>query len=347
MKKIAWISHYPSETDIFRINNFKWKNEAIRKWFININKHYPPYIFTDFVNYDKEIEYFGIICPILPHVLVSLDKERQLSIIKKALYIANRLKANQIGIASLFASMWEDPKELLAFTKIPITTGKNFIGSLVFEYIARACNLIEKDIKNCTLGIIGYKTSLSKIFLQHYKDKVQVMLLDEEDAESKKYDMIKKSSLENIFQHSDILITNTIGLGLEKYIANMKPGCIICDLMVPFYLTREINKSRKDILAFEGVWAKYKELNNYKDKKGQIKNLLPHEIVPACIAEPLMLTLENIPSYFSTVGNITYKNALSVDKMRFKHKFDFFGFKQGNFIYMGRDLERIKNAVRR
>lgn len=347
MKRIAWISHYPSEADIFRINNFKWKNEVIRKLFANVNKRRAPYIFANFVNYDKGIEYFGIICPLVPNALVSLSKKNQLDMIEKALSVANKLKVDQMAIASLFASMWEDPTELLNFTKIPITTGKNFIGSLVFEYIVKACNSLEKDIKNCAVGIIGYKASLSKVFLQHYKNKVKAILLDDGDSESEKCNIAKVSTIENIFQTSDIIITNTMGFGLGKYIDTIKTGSIVCDLMVPFYLTREINRTRRDVLAFEGVWTKYKELSSYKDKKGQTKNLLPHEIVPACIAEPLMLILEETPGYFSTVGNINYTNVLLVDSLRSKHGFNFFGFKQDNFIYTDSDLERIKNVVKR
>jgi len=345
MKKVAWIIHYRYESDIFVMNNFNSRNSSFRRLFSKINSYFSPYVSNNFVNHDMGIEYFVIVCPVLGTTLAVLKREKQLNILKKALMLANKLKIDQIGLGGVLASIGENPRELINTTKIPITISKNLVCSLVFEYILQSCKALEKKMENCTLGIIGCNTSVSKVLLQHYRDKFKMILLDKEDGEYEKKDIVQKSSLNEIFCTSDVIVINTMGFGLGKYVDIIKPGSIVCDLMVPFFLTREINNRRKDVLAFEAVWALYAGLSNYKDKKGKIMTFFPDKMLPACVAEPLILALGKKMSYFSMEGDINYSKSILIGKMRRELGFNFFSFKQGDFTYTGKDLERIKNAA--
>jgi predicted amino acid dehydrogenase len=345
MRKVAWIVHYRYESDIFEMNDFNWRNKNLKRLFFEINSRFSPYVSNNFINHELGIDYFVIICPILGAALAVLKKEKQLKMLKKALMLANKLKIDQIGLAGVLASIGENPKEFMNVTKTPITTSKNLICSLAFEYISQACNSLKKEMKNCTLGIIGSNNSVSKVMLEYYTDKFKMIMLDKEDGKSRKYDNVQKNSLDKIFGVSDVIIVNAMGFGLAGYIDIIKPGSIVCDLMVPFYLTNEINNKRRDILAFEGVWARYAELSNYKDKKGKVMTLFPDQMLPACVAEPLVLTLGKKLCYFSAEGDINYSKSVLIDKMRKEFGLDFIGFKQRNFIYSAKDLERIKNAA--
>ena len=95
------------------------------------------------------------------------------------------------------------------------------------------------------------------------------------------------------------------------------------------------------------MWSRYAELNNYKDKKGKVRPLFPDQMLPACAEEPLILVLGNKPSYFSAEGDINYSKAIIIDKMRKEFGFNFLGFKQRDYTYTDKDLERIKNAAQR
>jgi len=271
-----------------------------------------------------------------------MGKEKQINTIKKMIQIGNKLGLSQIGIAGIFASIWEDGEELKNFTDVPITTGKNLIAALVKEYISRCRRVLEKG-DNGTLGVIGYgRNRLSGIFLDTFNAEFGEVLLDGEDQKSREIPNARRETTENIFKKSDMIILTVMGLGLNNYIDMVRPGSVICDLIVPFYLSKEISKTRKDLLAFEGVWSRYAKMEQYVGRNK--KRLFKNNIVPACVAELIILSLENKFGEYSLADNINHRNALDMLEMSKRNGFDFFGFKQGMNIYSREDLERIKNA---
>lgn len=341
MRRIVWIGHYIEESDVFHFNNFNYKPEIIRKFFLKINKHFSPYVFTSFKNTAKGIEFYGIVCPLLPSAVAALRKARQLSMMKQAIRLANSLKADQIVIAALFASIWEDGKELRALTRAPITTGKNLIAAITIDNILRANNVLKKKFSDSTLGIIGYRNRISKIFAEHYLNKASLILVDCEDDKIEANGKIKKVSQEELFKNSDIIIVTTMGVGLATYIDLINPGTIICDIVVPYYLTKEIRKKRNDIFAFEGVWSKYKDLSTYTGC--DLDRLFPNGIMPACAAEPIILAIENMLGDFSLSDNIHYRNMCLINDKRLKNGFEFFGFKKGQTVYSKQEQDLLIN----
>lgn len=343
MNKIVWIGHYIEEPDKLLFNDVRFKSDRVKKIFVNINKYMPPYVFVNFKSEKKGIEFYGILCPLMPSELASSGKNKQADIMKRVIGLANRLKATQIGIAALFASIWEDGSEMRDLTDTPITTGKNTIAALVMDYISRGVNIIGRDINALNVGIVGYKNRISKIFYKKYAPVAKAILVDHEDEFLGDASNTKKATYEEIFKQSDIIIVTTMGMGLSEYISMMKPGTIVCDIVVPYYLTKEIRKQRDDIFAFEGVWSRYKALDEFSGNN--FKRMFPNNIVPACVAEPIILAQENRFGCFSLGDNINYENAMAMTSLVGRNGFEFFGFKQGPKIYSHEDIEKIKSLA--
>ncbi|MFA5142872.1 MAG: hypothetical protein WC522_01715 [Candidatus Omnitrophota bacterium] len=331
MNKLVWIGHYIEAKDAFRFNNFTSPSRLINKMFIEVNKRMPPYIFSQLENSARAIKIYGVIAPLLPSEIASASKARQFDLIGRAIDIANRVGAGQIGLAALFASLWEDGAGIKELTDAHITTGKNLIAALVLDYISKGIGLLGRDLKDLTIGIIGYRNRIAKIFVTHYLDKVKMILAD---------DGGEKVSFNDIFSKSDAIIVTTMGVGLADYIDKIKPGTIVCDIVVPYHLTTEIRKRRKDVFAFEGVWSRYKDLDTYTGK--DIKRLFPGNVIPACMGEPIILAQEKRLGNFSLGGNINHDNALLMRSMIAGNGFDFFGFKQGGGVYSQGDIDKMK-----
>lgn len=345
MSKIVWIGHYIDESDVFHFNNFTVTSRCARELYRKINSHFLPYIFTSFEKMDKKIEFYGIVCPLMPGAVASLGKDGQLGIMKKALRICNDLGADQICIAALFASIWEDASELKAFTRSSITTGKNLIAALVIDYIARAIDMLKGNPADSVLGIIGSNNRISKTFITHYDDKVRSILTDQDCAEASGRNITRKASYEDIFKMSDVIIVTTMGVGLAPYIGMIKPGAIVCDIVVPYYLTKDICKTRNDVFAFEGVWSRYEHINEYEGS--DLKRLFPGDVMPACVAEPLILVLEDRVCDFSLSNGINYQNMMQMNEMRLRCGFQHFGFKQGPRLYSNDAIETIRKSIKK
>lgn len=341
MKKLAWIGHYSKEVDIFRFNNFNSNSQVLKNIFVNLNKRLSPYVFATLENKDKGIELHGIICPYMPRQIASSDGEKQLLVIKKAIELCNRLNVKQIGLAGLFASLWENGDKLKQITNIPVTTGKNLIAILVIGYISHACAALNRDMKDLNLGIIGYNNRISKIFAEYYKNTFGGVLVDNKDEKAENPPGVKKVSRQDIFKNADVIIVTVMGFGLESCIPTLKAGAIVCDIVVPFYLASEISKKRQDVLAFEGIWSRYEKLEGYT---GRGRSLFSDKVFPACVAELIILAAEKKIGDFSLSDNINVKNTLAMKDMSLRNGFEFFGFKTGNKVYSESELGRIQNA---
>ncbi|MFA6321005.1 MAG: hypothetical protein WCY36_04020 [Candidatus Omnitrophota bacterium] len=343
MKRLVWIGHYIEEPDRFLFNDIKLRSSILKKIFINVNKHMPPYICARFNSEKRGIEFYGMICPLMPSELASSGKSRQADIIKDAIQLANKLKATQIGLAALFASIWESGDEVKKLTDVPVTTGKNLIAALTIDYVSRGVDLLGKNIKSLNVGIVGYKNRISKIFLKQYSPIAKEILVDSADEFMGSVKNARKASYEDIFRQSDVIIVTNMGVGLAEYIGIMKPGAMVCDIVVPYYLAKEIRKKRADIFAFEGVWSMYKYFDEFTGNN--FKRLFPNNIAPACIAELIILAQENKQSCFSLGDNISYENTAMMKSFITRNGFDFFGFKQGLKIYSNDDIENIRSGM--
>lgn len=342
MKTLVWIGHYIEKDDIFKYNSIKFESDVLRSIYFQINSRFNPYVFTHIKNKIDNVELYGIICPMLPAKVASLPKTKQVAMIKKAVQLACRLGVEQIGIAALFASIWEEGGEVKAMTKTPITTGKNLIAALVVDNIEKACSVLGKNLSSLIIGIIGTKNRISKVFIEYYSQNATVVLTDDGDHKALTKN-VRKESREDIFKKSDVIIVTNMGVGLSEYIPHLKACSIVCDIVVPFYLTKEISKKRNDIFAFEGVWSMYSDIQKYKPRESL--DLFPRNIVPACVAELLILAIENKMSDFSLSENISLKNMREIEIMRRRHNFEFFGFKQGTRIYSQPEIDRFKSCI--
>ena len=331
MKKIAWIGHFIKDTDkqLFLNTNLSGKDTT------NPSE---PYVFADLVNEKKGVELVGIICPVTTKEIVSSNKIELSQVLSKAIDICNSLKVDQIGIAALFASMWEDGAGIREMTKHPITTGKNLIMAFVFDYINKICDKFSFIQKDLTIGLVGNGGRMQEILVEHFINKAEKILVtkDSNVENDANVDIVDNHG---IFASSDVIINTTMGIGLEKYIKTIRKNAIFCDLIVPFLLSRKIKETRKDVFPFEGVWAQYVGLDNYTNILGDKNRLFPMSIFPACVAEIMILAYENNFSEYSLGANINYKNSLLMAEMYSKHDFQLSFFKQGKEIIQDEALK--------
>jgi len=171
--------------------------------------------------------------------------------------------------------------------------------------------------------------------LQEFADS----LSGPENAQIKVFKYSKDAILD-----ADIILTATSSITTVIDPMSIKPGAIVCDISIPPNVAKEIALLRDDILVFEGGLAK---IPFPEDMKNDITELfLPMKNIFGCVAETLVLTLENKFESFSIGrGNITEEKIAKIKELANKHGVKLADFFCGYKMLSDRDIDNIrKNA---
>ncbi|MDD5422867.1 MAG: shikimate dehydrogenase, partial [Candidatus Omnitrophica bacterium] len=137
-------------------------------------------------------------------------------------------------------------------------------------------------------------------------------------------------------QNADILFFSTNDPNCLIKSTDIKGGAIICDMSIPKNVSKEIVDSRKDILVIDGGIVRPPG-----DAKFNFYFGPPPGLAYACIAETMILTLEQKFESFSLGDNISMDKVVEIRNLGQKHGFTIAEFRS---FYSKITAERIKTT---
>ncbi|MCG8668813.1 MAG: dehydrogenase, partial [Pseudomonadales bacterium] len=119
----------------------------------------------------------------------------------------------------------------------------------------------------------------------------------------------------------------------------VKPGCVITDVARPLDIPPEDVAKRPDVLVIES--GEIRLPGNVKMKEIG----LPENVVYACLAETIVLTLEGRFENFTLGRNIEWAKVREIYKMGLKHGMQLASISGVNGVYSDEDLDAIKKRA--
>lgn len=365
MNKFAFVAHALTREHLYEtLGGFKGKMVSLlpRDILEKILLKGPPFKFGACKNVKSKtgliIEGLGIICSLLPNQLLRLDEKFVLKKIAEGINRAKKERAQIISLGGFASVVGNEGYELSkVFKDIALTSGNTCTATLAIEGIVKASDILEIDLKDSTMTIIGATGDIgsicSKIFSKKVK-KLNIVARDEKRLREfgdvlKKYQSAEieafKLSKEAI-KKSDIILTTTTALTSLIEPSYLKPGVIVCDVSLPANVPREILEVRDDIFVFEGGLTK---LPYYREVQGKNWNrLLPGDRTYGCLAEAMLLAFEGrFENYSLGRGNITEDKVWEMSRLLKKHGFELSDFFCGHKFLSKDDIENIKGARRK
>ncbi len=368
--KVAFIMH-PLNVLEFRQKEFFYSpferqvSWLLKKFSPNFVKHVfsnlPPHTFMEisgFESLDKKIvDIIGVMCPMFPEEVV-FNKDRAFEKVKKSVQYAIKKNADVIvlaGFTSIIGNQGEDVKKYFSKKhKFVITSGNTLTSALCLNGIEKIVNFLNYDFKILTASVIGATGDIGGACAKILAKKCKKIVLSSRSLNSQNdlFVDIKENINSNVYiqndirltaANSDIVVLATSSVFPLLEIKDLKKGSIVCDVSLPHNVSMGDSVQEFNAFVFDGGKARVPKLSNlYPEKWKKFTNNF--NCLPGCLAEGLILALENIldDDFSLGRGNITVEKMDFIYSLAIKHGFDVANFAFHEKIYLNEELSFYK-----
>ena len=325
----------------------------------------PPLVYTDVegIRSPTGVEAKGWLITVggTPKQIMSHSPEFTYRQLLAAADMAKKMGAQIMGLGAFTKVVGDAGVTVAKRAPLPITTGNSYSASGALwaaHDAARRLGLVElehgKKIKGkaMVVGATGAIGSACARLLARTAEEVHLV-----SPESAKLLVLEKSILEESpgvklvlasyadsdrsIGEMDMIVTATSGAGKKILdIMKVKPGCVITDVARPLDLPPEEVAKRPDVLVIESGEV-------YLPGKVRMKQIgfEDHNVVYACLAETIVLTLEGRFENFTLGRTIEWEKVHEIYKMGLKHGMRLAAISGVNGVYSDEDIARVRELA--
>jgi predicted amino acid dehydrogenase len=333
---------------------FKLPSEEFLLRIFEITPSYKSYDIKGFrATSGKTTDGYFIMCPIVPDML-AIKPEKVIEKVIQACRVAENLG---IGVATLggFSSIAGEKysRVLSDNSNVALTTGNTLTVYMVMEGIRKACQLMDVDLDNARVTVIGGSGDIGGACARLLATRVKEItitgrneknLMETERMLSYLGKAKVKTSRDNnqAVRGADLVIAAASASSAIVDFENFKPGAVICDVGYPKNISYTMCH-RNDIFIFSGGLTKLPADFDLGFDIG----LPSTRILYGCFAEAIVLDLEErYENYSWGKGNITEERVNLIGEMATRHGFELSPLFWGIRLMSDAAIERIKENVK-
>jgi fatty aldehyde-generating acyl-ACP reductase len=299
----VFIAHARDLKDVVRVYPFaKWFPESwLKAWWMRKKPFLASRITGLKDNQGNPVYGWFLVAPRWT-VQMMKDNDMARRCIEDAVVLAEKVGAKVAGLGAFTSIVTHDGKDLLGKTKIGLTTGNPLSAAVAVQNMLRAAELVDLDLSQATVAIIGAAGSVGSGCARVSADKVHRLILVD----------INKRALEQLVNdmppsqaiidpqydlthvpEADVVIVATNSPGIVIRSQHLKDGCIAIDCAQPKNVSEEVPHLRKDVLVIESAVVETPSVDCHFDF-----DLNRHEAL-GCLAETMVLTTMNWPNHYA------------------------------------------------
>lgn len=354
MDTFAFILHPITLDDIYRKFRFlKWVPESVTEAII---KKIPPVEVSKITGVKSEyneVEGWFVGCTLTTQQMVSLPEKYVLNKIIQTGKLAQKLGAKIVGLGAFTAIVGDAGITVAKNLDIPVTTGNSYTVATALQGTKRAASIMGYDIKNCEVVVIGATGSIGKVCAQILARDCKFLTLVgrntrklEEVAEKIMKDTglsVKiTSDSRKAIKKADVIVTVTSSVDSVINADDLKPGAVVCDVARPRDVSKEVAEKRDDVLIIEGGVVEVPGDVDFNFNFG-----FPAKTSYACMAETMMLAMEQRYEEFSLGRDLTVEQVEEISKIAKKHGFKLAGFRSFERQIKQETIDKIKQNAKR
>ncbi len=272
--------------------------------------------------------------------------------------MAKKLGAQIMGLGAFTKVVGDAGITVAKRAPLPITTGNSYSasGALWAAHdaikklgLAKLNNAGKLDGKAMVVGATGSIGSVCARLLAKGVREVYLAAPDparlltlKESIEHETPDAVIHvlAHADKMLHQMDMIVTATSGAGKKILdIMKVKPGCVITDVARPLDIPAEDVAKRPDVLVIESG-----EIRLPGDV--QMKSIgLPKNVVYACLAETIVLTLEGRFENFTVGREIEWQKVREIYKLGLKHGMQLASISGVNGIFTDADIAQVRERV--
>jgi excisionase family DNA binding protein len=314
----------------------------------------PPFHFSNITGIrsltGKKIDGELILCPLLPEQMLNFSNDFVLKKIIAAGKLAEQRGVKIFGLAAYTAGVGKKGILVERALNIPVTTGTNYTIVVTIDGLLEAAKKVGIDLSSADVAIVGATGSIGRICAQILSEEAcHLSLIARNEVRLNELASILQASskarlnisteINKIVSQSDIIVAATNSPYNLIDADLLRPGTLVCDISLPKNVSAEDALRRKDILVIDGGLVKPPGDVDFHYYYG-----LPPGLTYACMAETMILALEEKFESYSLGGNVSLDKVKEIGRLGKKH-----GFKLATLRSFGKGvseekIEKVHNA---
>ncbi len=354
MGKFAFIIHPIELEDVYR--KFKFMRRWPKKLVENLVKMIPPMKISEITGIKSrhgETSGWFVSCPLNSNQMVTLPEDYVLEKIIKSGKKAEELGADVIGLGAMTSVVGDAGITVAQNLKAAVTTGNSYTVATALQGAREAARLMGVDMDQAEILIVGATGSIGSAAARILARDARYMTLLAR-SQRKLEDLADRIMMENglavrvtsnvkrAVPAADIIITVTGSAEAVFDISDLKPGAVVCDVARPRDVSKKVAEQRDDILVIEGGVVQVPG----DDVEFNFNFGFPPKTSYACMAETMILAMENRFESFSLGRDIRVPQIDEINRMAEKHGFKLAGFRSFEKAVTPEEIQAIKERAR-
>jgi predicted amino acid dehydrogenase len=275
-------------------------------------------------NHGKDIEGYIIACPFFAPQTKELDEGFIRAKIMASSQVASQLQAGILGLDGYTARLVEKNINLLRHLKISVTTGSTLTAWSVIEAIYRTCKSKNISLLESTLAVIGATGSVGSLCARKLAEYVPKIILNGEYSDKltrlkesiqhlNPIEVLIEEDVHKMLKDADIVVNANDLPGTALNPEEFKPKAIVCDVSLSRNIISKAHQ-RQDITVIEAGLIKFPYPMALRINWG-----LPKDIIPASLAETMLLAFEERLVSYSLGDNINLDKLEEIANIAVRH----------------------------
>lgn len=296
----------------------------------------------------KEVEGWFIACPLTPKQMVTLPPSVVYKKVIQTGKLAQKLGAKILGLGGFTSVVGDGGLTIAQHLDIPVTSGDSYTIATAVDGTLKAARRMRINPAAATAAIVGATGAIGRVCAQLLGPQVADIILIGRNLETLQQikDMVEAQGQDNVrlstdmgdLRQADMILTVTNALDTVIESQHLKRGSVVCDVARPRDVSRQVIKTRKDVLVIEGGMIKVPGPVNFNFDFG-----FPPGMAFACMAETITLALEGRYQSYTLGKNISLRQVQAMFNMASKHGFEVAGFRSFERAVTEETIEQIAN----
>ncbi|OGX39932.1 MAG: hypothetical protein A3C53_08470 [Omnitrophica WOR_2 bacterium RIFCSPHIGHO2_02_FULL_68_15] len=297
-----------------------------------------------------EIQGDMILCPLLPEQMLGLDDRFVLDRLAEAGHLAARYGDKVLGLGAYAATVGRKGVHLAKSLRIPVTTGSSYTIAIAMEATLTASRAVGLPLQDATVAIVGATGTIGYVcaaLMAREARHLIVVARNQQRLEDVAQSLAGMGTatvaaltdLEAAIANADVVITSTSTPAAILDVATLKPGAVVCDVSRPRNVSAENALLRSDVLILDGGIVRPPGQPDFHFSFG-----LPPGLAYACMAETMILALEQRYESYSLGGDVDVAKVQEIARLGRKHGFSLATLRSFDDEVSEAQLHRVRAA---
>ncbi len=352
MDRFAFIIHPLTARDFCRKFPFahNWSDGFIER----IMKFIPPFKVSTvqgIVSPVNNTEGWFVGCPLTSRQMVEMPEAYVMKKIIKAGKVAEKLGAKIVGLGAFTSIVGDAGITVAKNLNIAVTTGNSYTVATALEGTRQAAKLLGLNMERANVVVLGATGSIGAACAQILAREARYLTLvarNEAKLEKLAGQIFRSTGLaakvtantKSALKAADIVIAVTSAVDSLIEPEDLKIGAIVCDVARPRNVSRRVTEARDDVLVIEGGVVEVPGDVNFGLNFG-----FPPKTAYACMAETMILALEQRYENFTLGRDLTVKQVETIEQLAKKHGFKIAGFRSFERALTAEEIGVIKTNI--